>query len=145
MRGRSGTRGTKLHMRLVRLSIRDKFLEIVNCEVLTCDQHNWDLSDEDDRCEIVHCVVERVLIQRLALRMRADGAEHELIAIRRGLGDTLRTGHPTGTADVLYDDLLTKHLTHMSRDDAAKHVCGASCGERNDHCHWPRRKVLCAC
>jgi hypothetical protein len=97
VRGRAGTRGTKLHMRLVRLGISDKFLEIVNWEVLACDQHNWDLSDENDRCEIGHCVVQRMLVQRLALRMRADGAEYEFIAVRCGLSDTRRASHPAGT------------------------------------------------
>ena len=77
--------------------------------------------------------------------MRADRAEHELVAIRAGLSDTLRTGHSTSTSDVLYDDLLADHLTHTSCDHAAEHVCWASCCERNDHCHWPRREVLCTC
>src|SRR5271166_7183001 len=101
MRRRPGTRGAKLHLRLVRLGIGDKFLEIVNWKVLARDQHNWNFGDQNDRCEICRSVVERMLVKRLALRMRADSAEHELIAIRRGFGDMLRTCHPTGTADIL--------------------------------------------
>jgi hypothetical protein len=94
MRRRTGARGAKLHMRLVRFGIGNKFFEIIGRQVLARDQHDRNFSSENYRREIGHGIVKRMLVSRLTLGVRVDVAEHELIAIRRGFSDTLRTGHP---------------------------------------------------
>ena len=87
-------------------------------------------------------VVERLLVHGLALRVRADRAEHEGVAVGRRVGDALRAGHAAGAADVLDDHLLAEDFAHALRDDAAEHVGRAAGRERNDHRHRPGRIVL---
>src|SRR2546423_5143604 len=68
--------------------------------------------------------------------MSTDGAEHESVAVGRGIGDALGPGHAAGAADVLHDDLLAEDLAHALSHHAAEHVRGSAGRERNDHRHW---------
>ncbi len=77
--------------------------------------------------------VERLLVQCLALGVGADRAEHQGVAIGRGIGDPLGAGHAAGAADVLDHDLLAENLAHARCHDAAEHVGRAAGRERNDH------------
>ena len=61
-------------------------------------------------------------MERLIGRVRAAGAEHELIAVGRSLGDAVGAGHAAGTADVLDNDLLSQELRQSRRDDPSDDV-----------------------
>src|SRR5581483_9140449 len=91
---------------------------------------------------IRHRVVKRVLVKRLTLRVRADGAEHELVTIRLSPGDACGAGHAASPTDILDDDLLPELLAHACRDDAAKHVRWPTRCERDNHRHRPLREFL---
>ena len=75
--------------------------------------------------------------------MRADGAEHKIVAIRGRIGDALGAGHATRATDVLDHHLLPEDLTHALRHDAAEHVGRAAGRERNHHRERLGRISLC--
>jgi hypothetical protein len=86
---RAGAGGAVLHLALVGFGVRDELLEIVDRQVLARDEHNRNLGDERDRGEIGGRVVERLLVDGLALRVGADGAEHGAVAVGSGVSDAL--------------------------------------------------------
>jgi hypothetical protein len=136
MRRRTGAGRAELHLGLVRLGVGDEFLEIADRQILARFQHQRHFGDENDRREIFGRIVERMFVQRLALRMGADGAEHELIAVRLGIDDARRAGHAAGAGDIFDHDVLAEHLAHARRDDAAEHIGRAAGGERHHHGQW---------
>ena len=83
---------------------------------LARDQHQRQIGDQRDRREIGRRIVGRVLVERLVLRVGADVAEHELVAVGRRLGDARRAGHAAGAADVLDDHLLAEQLGQARRE-----------------------------
>ena len=87
-------------------------------------------------------VVERLLVERLVVRVGADRAEHERVAVGRGLGDAVRAGHAAGAADVLDHHLLAEDFGQPRRQHAAEHVDRAAGGERHHHGHRPVGAVL---
>ena len=137
-----GAGRAELHLALVLLGVGDEFLEILHRQVLAHGQQDRNLGDERDRREIVDGAVERLLIQRLALGVGADGPEHHGVAVGRGIGHASGAGHAAGAADVLDHDLLAENLAHARRHDAAEHVGRAAGRERNDHRHRLGRIAL---
>ncbi len=67
------------------------------------------------RREIGHHIVERMLVQRLVLRMGADAAENHRVAVGLGIGDALGAGHAAGAADVLDHHGLAEQFAHALR------------------------------
>ena len=133
-----------LHLALIGFGVGDEFLEIVHRQVRPGDDRDRSYREIGHRREIGLHIVERLLVERLVLRMRADAAEHHRVAVRLGIGDALGTGHATGAADVLDDDLLAEQFAHALRHDAADRVLRSAGGERNDHRHGARREILSA-
>ena len=74
-----------------------------------------------------------LLEQRLVLRLRADGALQEGVAVGCGLGDAIGAVHAAGAADIFDDDRLAQNLTHALREQPRHHVVGAAGRERVDH------------
>src|SRR5207302_5090533 len=89
-----------------------------------------------------HRVVKRLLVDRLALGLGADGAEQERIAVRRRVRDALGAGHAAGAPDVLDNHLMAQHFAHALRHHAAEHVGWSARRERNDHRHRLARIAL---
>ena len=139
MRRRAGAGRAELHLGLVGLGVGDELLEVLGRQILAHGQHDRHLGEQRDRREIGLRIVERLLVERLALGMGADGAEHEGVAVGLGIGDALGAGHAAGAADVLDHDLLAENFAHARADHAAEHVGRAAGGERNDHGHRPGR------
>ena len=143
LRRRAGARRAVRHLALVVLGIGDERLEAVDRQVLAGDQHRRHVDDERHGREIGARVVERSLVDRLVLRMGADRAEHELVAVRRRLGDARAAVHAAGAAGILDHDLRAEHLRETVREDAADHVGAGAGAERHDHGDGPRRPGLC--
>ena len=142
MRGRAGAGRAELHLGLVGFRIGDEFLEIVRRQVLAGDEGDRGLGHQGDRREIRRRIIERLLEQRLVLRMGPDAAEHHRVAVGRRLGDAHRAGHAARAPDVLDDDLLAERLAHALGDDAAEHVLRAAGRERDDHHHGMVGEIL---
>jgi hypothetical protein len=100
------------------------------------------LADQRHRREIGRRVVERVLVERLILRVGAVGAEHELIAVGRGFHDPVGPRHAAGAADILDDHLLPQDFGQPRRQNPAHGVGPAAGRERNHHGHRPARPAL---
>jgi hypothetical protein len=75
--------------------------------------------------------------------VRADGAEHEGIAVWRSIGDPLRSGHSSGAAHILDDHLLTEDLAHALRHYPAENISWTAGSEWNDHSEGLGRIALC--
>src|SRR5262249_243771 len=73
-----------LHLRLVGLRVGDELLEVVRGQVLAGDQHRRRLSDQRDRCEIGHRIVERRLVEQLAVGVGGAAAEQDLVSVGGG-------------------------------------------------------------
>ena len=58
----------ELHLGLVGFGVGDEFLEIVGGQILAHQQGDWDLGDQPDWREVGEGVVQRLFVQRLALR-----------------------------------------------------------------------------
>ena len=129
----AGACRTVLHLRLVRFGISDEFLKVVHRQILARDEHDRHLGNQRNRRKVRRRVIERLLVHGLALCVRADGAEHERVAVGRGIGDALGPRHAAGAADVLHHDLLAEDLAHALGHDAAEHVRRSAGRERNDH------------
>ena len=142
MIGPARARRAVLHLRLVRLRVCDEFLQIAGGKIIARDQHQRLIHHQHHRSEIGRGVVERRLVERLVLRVRADIAQHELIAVGRGLGDAVRPRHAAGTADVFHDHGLMELDAQAVRDDAGDGVGRSAGGKRRHHGHRPVRPVL---
>src|SRR5262249_28457813 len=99
-----------LHFRLVCFGIGDELLQILDRQILARDQYDRLLADQRDGREIGHGVVERMLVERLAMREGPGAAEYELITVGRGLRHAACARHAAGAADVFYDHLLAEDL-----------------------------------
>ena len=82
--------------------------------------------DQADRREILARVVADIGIERRIDRERAGAAEHERVAVGRGLRDRARRDRAAGAAAVLDHDLLAERLAHLLGDDARHHVVAAA-------------------
>ena len=142
MRRRAGAGRAELHLRFVGLGVSDELLEIVRRQVLARDQHDRHFGDQADGREVGRGVVQGMRVERLALRVRADGAEHEGVAVGLGFGDALGAGLAAGAADVLNDDVLLQDLAHLRGNDAAEQVGRSAGGERDHHGHRAGREIL---
>jgi len=81
------TRRPELEPILVCLRVGYEPPQVIRWKILACEQQERLVDDETDGREIACCVVERLSVNRLVLRMGADIAEHELIAVGSRLGD----------------------------------------------------------
>ncbi len=134
--------GAVLHLALVGVGVGDELLEVVDREVVARHQHQRLLDHQRDRRKIADRIVERFLIERLVLREGVDTTEHDLIAVGSGLGDTRRSSHAAGAADVLDHHLLAENLRQPRRQDAPHRIRRAARRERDHHGHGPRRPSL---
>ena len=67
--------------------------------------------------------------------MRAARADEHRVAVRRGLGDHVRSGGPAGAGAVVDHECLAEALAQMLGDDAPDYISGSACGERHDKAH----------
>ena len=142
MRGGARAGRAELHLGLVGLGVGDEFLEVLDRQVLAHQERDRNLGDQRHRREVGHRVVERLLVERLALRLGADGAEQHGVAVGPGVGHAPAAGLAAGAADVLDDHVLAEHFAHARRHDAAEHVGRAAGGEGDDHGQRMGRIVL---
>ena len=98
--------------------------------------------NQADRLEIGDRVVERLLVERLAVGVGAGIADQQGVAVGRGLGDALAADGAGGGADIVDDDRLSEQFAHLQRLDARAHVDAAAGRERNHERDRPRRPVL---
>jgi hypothetical protein len=110
-----------------------KFLQIVCRQVLARHHHQRQICDQHDRSEISYRIVKWSLIERLADGVRADVAEHELISVRRRLGDPGGANHAAGPADVLDDHLLPQGIAQSRLQNARNRVHRTTSRERHHH------------
>jgi hypothetical protein len=121
-----------LHRPLVLSGIGDERRQVFDRKVLARDQHRRLIGDQHHRRQIGGEIVERVLVERLVDGVGA-AAEHELIAVGRGLRHPRRADHAAGTAHIFDDHLLAQHLGKPPADDASEHVGAAAGRERHHH------------
>ena len=137
VRRRPGSGRAVLHLRLVGLGVGDEFLEIVGRQRRARNHQHRQIDEQADRRKIGRGVVGRIFVERLVLGVGADIAQHELVAVRRGLRDARRAGHAAGAADVFDDDLLLQDLGKPRADDARDDVGGAAGRVGHDHGERP--------
>ena len=111
MRRRTCARRAVLHLAWICFCKGTELLKIVTGRPWG-DRHQYDrlLDDERDRGKVRSGIVLWLSMKRLIGRVRAAGAEHELITVGRGLGDAIGAGHAARTADVFDNDLLSQEL-----------------------------------
>jgi hypothetical protein len=131
-----------LHPGLVRLGIGDERTQIAGRQILARHQQLRGLGDERDRREVGRRVVQRPLVERLIVGMRADAAERERIAVGGGARHPGGPGHAAGAANVLDQHLLAQELGETLRQDTPHDVGAAAGRERNHHGHRPQRPIL---
>ncbi len=142
MAGRAGSGRGILERRLVRLGVGREFPEVFHWQILAREQDRRLLGHESDGCQVIGKIVERALVQRLIDGI-GGAAENELVAVRRGLGDTRRPHHAAGAYHVLDDHLLAQHFRKPLADEASQQIGPTAGRERYDHRHWSRRPRLC--
>ena len=142
MRRRSRARRAELHLGLVGLRVAHELLEVLRRKILADGQQDRHLGEQRNRREVGLRIVERPLVERLALGMGADCADAERVAVRLGVGHALGAGHAAGAADVLDHHLLAEQFAHPRADDAAEHVGRAARRKRDDHVDRAGRVVL---
>src|ERR1044072_5031377 len=123
----------KRHLLLVLLGVVGEFLDVADGQIVAHDQHQRDVREQRHRLEVLAGIIERLLRQVLHLRLRADSAEQDHVAIRRRGLDAVRAGHAARAGRVLDYDLLAESLAHPGGDHTAEHVRRAAGRERNDH------------
>jgi hypothetical protein len=74
--------------------------------------------------------------------MRADIAQHELIAVGPGSSDAGSARHSSGAADVFNDNLLAEDFGERWREDSSQHVDSAPGAKWDHHSDWPIGPVL---
>jgi hypothetical protein len=77
----AGSRGAVLHSSLVFPGIGDEITEIAGGKVLARNEQDRLLGHKRHRREVVDRVIRRILVEGLAVRMGARGAEQELITV----------------------------------------------------------------
>ena len=142
MGGRSRAGRAELHLGLVCLGVGDELLEVLHRQVLARDERDRHLGDQPDGGEIGLRVVQRLLVERLGLGVGADGADDEVVAVGRAVGDTLGAGLAAGAGDVLDHHLLAESFAHLRADHAAEHVGRTAGGERDHHGDRAGRIIL---
>ena len=88
MRARTDAGRAELRLALIGPHIGYEFLQTSRRQILACNQNSRRFSRQTDRREIADGVVERRLIERLVIGMRAAIADQHRIAVRLRLGDT---------------------------------------------------------
>ncbi len=102
-------------------------------------------ADQPDRREILARVVADVAVERRIDRERAGAAEHQRVAVGRGLRHRARGDRAAGAGAVLDDDVLAERLAHLLGDDARHHVVAAAGGVRHHQRDRPGRIILRRC
>ena len=133
MGARAGAGRSELHLVVVLPEVGGELLETADRQILAHDQHQRRRYDQPDRREVGDRMIGRVAVERLILRVRALGAHHELIAVRRRLGDAQRAVDAAGAALVLDDHLLAQQLGQAAIDDAGEHIGRPAGRERHHH------------
>ena len=131
-----------IHLALIGLCIGHELLQRVHRQILARDQHQRDFRDQVHRREIGDRVVERLLVQRLRMRMGRDGAEDRGVTVGRSLRDAVAAHHAAGARDILDHHLLAKLPPHPLGHDPAEHVDRAAGRGRHHHRHRTLRPVL---
>ena len=88
MRARTDAGRTELHLALIGPHMGYEFLQVSCRQILACNQNSRRFSRQTDRRKIAHRVVERRLVERLVIGMRAAIADQHRVAVRLRLGDT---------------------------------------------------------
>jgi len=115
-----------MHLVLVCLRVGDKLLQAVGWEVRARDQHQGLIGEEHYGCEICHGVVKWMLVEPSALDEGPDIADHELIAVGRGLGHAASADEAADAGDVLHHNGLRKIATDSVGNDARNGVARTS-------------------
>ena len=89
--------------------------------------------DEPDRDEILFGIDAKIAVKRHARRQR-NLVQQERVPVGRGARCVARGNHPSGSADVLDDDLLAERLRHAVLNDARDRVGYAAGRERHNEC-----------
>jgi len=142
MRGGSGPCRTVLQLVLIGFHIGDKLGQRVGGKVIAHDEHFGVFHHDADGREVALGIVQRLLVERLVVGMGAAIAEHEQIAIGRGLGHAVRAGHAARAAHVFHHDLLPEAFTHAWGNEACRDIDRTAGGERYDHGHRTGRPLL---
>ena len=82
---RAGAAGGEGHLALF-LAERDEFFQVFGWYVVVDHQHVRRRRQERDGREILHHVIRHFGIQRAVDRVRANGADHDGVAVRRRFG-----------------------------------------------------------
>src|SRR5271170_3582692 len=101
---------TVLHLRLVRLHLSDKFLQIAGREILASKKYHRLHDNKRHRRKIRRGVVERLLIESLVRRERSAVTENKLVSVRCRLRHSGNAVHPTCTTNVLYYHLRAQNF-----------------------------------
>ncbi len=104
-----------LHLALVRLRVGDEFLQIVDRQILADDQNPRRFRNQPDQLEIPGGVVGRLLVERLAVGVRAGVADQQRVSVRRRLGDAGAADRAGRGTDILHDDGLPEHFAKRHR------------------------------
>jgi hypothetical protein len=108
-------------------------LQIAGRKIVARDQHDRLVGHQRDRLEIGRCVVKRLLIERLVLRVGAEASQYELVTVGCGFGDAVCASHAAGSADVFNHDRLAELDAQAFRQDPRNRIGGAASGKWRDH------------
>src|SRR5215218_10788015 len=142
MRRGARARGAELHLVLVRLGVGDELLEILGWKILTHRKHDGNLRQQRDRSKIGLRIVERALVERLALCVSAHRSYSDRVAIGASVGHALTARLSSRAADVFDHDLLAEQFAHARSHDAAEYIRWAAGSKRNYQSDGPGRVIL---
>ncbi len=131
------------HRRLVGigLEVGDQPFQVIRRQALLADDQKRLAADLNDRLQVLQ-QIELKRVEAAGQHMRGRGADAQRIAVggrTHGAADADAAG---GARDVLDDDGLTEHSPHLLGQEASQGVGCATCRERHDHGHRPRRIAL---
>ena len=92
--------------------------------------------------EVLHRLIRRASRKVRRDDMRGDARHDERVAIRRALGDELRSHHPARARAVLDHEALLQLLGELLRDDAPERIGAAAGREGRDDLHRAGRPFL---
>ena len=108
------------------LGVGDQLLDVFRRHRRMHHQHQRAGADQADRLEILARVVADIAVERRIDRQRPGAAEHQRVAVRRGLGDRARRDRAARAAAVLDHDLLAEHRAHLVGGDTRHDVVAAA-------------------
>ena len=132
---------TEIHFAALRLRIGDKFFQRRSGHGGMHHKHHRHIHQIGYRLEIPDRVVAEIFMQHLRAGVRADMADDQRVAVRRGARADLHTDDAACTRTIVHHRLLPPALGEFLRHEARRQVRGAARGT-GDHPDGPVRIIV---